>query len=164
MRVFKTAASAIALCAMLAACGEFPAPQYPVSRSQAPPPQPGPAPPAPATAPAPAAPQDDTPQARPTTGIQQQALPAPPGAKTTPQRQGAALEPFYRQGGAMLMLAAYSPDDEATVYPAAHKRHRKAAASEEAADTATVQKGDTLATIAKAHGTTIDDLAKLNGL
>jgi murein DD-endopeptidase MepM/ murein hydrolase activator NlpD len=161
MRAYLTAVSAMALCVGLAACGDIPKPEYPV----APPAATAPAPvtqAAPAAAPA-AAGDDPAAAAKPTTGVSSSALPPPPGAKVAPPRatkRGTAYE--HGLGQPRLILAAYDPSDD--VFPAAKtkaKRVAKAAAEEE---TVTVEKGQSLATVAKAHGTTIEALADANGL
>jgi murein DD-endopeptidase MepM/ murein hydrolase activator NlpD len=155
MTRFKTAASAMVLCAALAACVELPRPQYPVSpEPAAPPPAPEPAsPPPPPPAPPP---EDGAPQAAPTTAVQQSTLPPPPGAKAAPPRanrpsSGAALERRYRGGDDAVAFQA----GESVVYAAA------AAADD---DTVALRKGDTLESLAKAHGVTVEDLAKVNDL
>ena len=168
MKSYLTAVSAIALSVGLVACVEVPKPQYPVRAEPA-------AAPAPAAAPVQAAPvaatapsADGAPQAKPTTSVQQSTLAPPPGAKVAPApktKPGASLDRYPGDGRAALVLAAYSPDP--TVFEAAKKkakRVKKAAAEDSSDETVTVGKGDTLATIAKAHGTTVEALASLNGL
>ena len=167
MKSYLTAVSAMALSVGLVACVDAPKPQYPVRAEPAAAPAPAPAPvqAAPAAAPAPAA--DGAPVAKPTTSVEQSTLAPPPGAKVAPPKKkpGASLDRYPGDGRALLVLAAYSPD--ATVFEAAKKKAKrvaKAAAEDSADETVTVGKGDTLATIAKAHGTTIEALASLNGL
>jgi murein DD-endopeptidase MepM/ murein hydrolase activator NlpD len=136
MRFFKTAVSMTVLCAALGGCADLtPRPQYPISQ----PPAPAPAPPPVAAAPVSAPADPDAPRAAPTQPIEQKSLAPPPGAKTAPSR-GSTLEP--RDEG-----------DNAVAFAAASK-----------AKTVTVGKGDTLAKIAKAHGVSVEDLAKANDL
>jgi murein DD-endopeptidase MepM/ murein hydrolase activator NlpD len=167
MKSYLTAVSAIALSVGLVACVDIPKPQYPVRSEPAVAPAPAaPVPAAPAAAPAPAA--DGAPAAKPTTSVQQSTLAPPPGAKAAPapkKKPGASLDRYPGDGRAALVLAAYSPDP--AVFEAAKKKARrvsKAAAEAGSEDTVKVGKGDTLATIAKAHGTTVEALASLNGL
>jgi murein DD-endopeptidase MepM/ murein hydrolase activator NlpD len=169
MRAYLAAVSAIALCFGLSACGDFPTPQYPVSRQPDPIEPYSPPPPAPAQvqapAPAPAAPgTDEAPRALPSAPVQQSTLPPPAAAKPKP---GAYLDRSLDWGRPGRLLAVWRADDDVQVYPAATHHRKKAAPKDDAADkpeTITVGKGDTLASISRTHGTTIDDLAKLNGL
>ena len=143
MRRFKTAASLTALCTAMGvgmgACAVdlTPRPQYPapaiVTERAAPEPAPAPAP-----APAAAAPTSDdgAPKAVPSTPVQSQSLPPPPGAKAAPPRRGSALEPRYQGAVEVLMFAVE--------------------------DGVTVGKGDTLQKIAGKAGVSIEDLAKAN--
>ena len=170
MRAYLTAVSAMALCVGMTACVEIPKPPQlaPVAAPPAPPasvPQPPP-PPAP-TAPS----QDDAPKAHPTVGVDQSVLPPPPGAKVAAPKKssgGARLDRGVDGVRPQALLADWRPGQDAgRLYFVA--THRKAAAKPAAEDdaepaTVTVSKGDTLASIAKAHGTTIDDLAEANGL
>jgi murein DD-endopeptidase MepM/ murein hydrolase activator NlpD len=170
MKAYLAAVSALALSLGLSACGDFPTPAYPVSQPvYAPPDAPAAPPPAqaPESAPAPADP--DAPVARPSAPVGATDLPPPPGSKP-----GAFLDRRLDFGRPALERAVWRAGDDVEVYPAAtrHRHHKAAAkpapkddaAKDEAADTVTVGKGDTLASIAKAHGGTIEGLAKLNGL
>ncbi len=149
MRRFKTAASLTVLCAAIGAglggCAmdltprpQYPVPQRPIEPSAAPVAAPAPAPaPAPAVV-APPPPDDGAPKAAPSTPVQSQSLPPPPGAKTAPPRRGSALEPRYQGAVEVLMFAS------------------------DTQDTVTVAKGDNLAKVAKRAGVSIEDLAKAN--
>ncbi|MGZ3314175.1 MAG: LysM peptidoglycan-binding domain-containing protein [Caulobacteraceae bacterium] len=165
MKVLLAAVSAMALCAGLAACADFPQPAYPVSQPVYAPPETARAPEPPAPVPAPVA-DPDAPVARPTAPIGQSTLP-PPAPR--PAKPGAFLDRGLDIGRPPLALAVWRSDDEADVYPAA-RRHHKAAAKpapkDEDAEAGTVKvgKGDTLASIARAHDSSIEALAKLNGL
>ena len=165
MKAYLAAVSALALCVGLSACGDFPQPAYPVSQPVYAPPDPPRAPPAPPAAEVPAAPSadPDAPVARPSAPVDQSTLPPPPSARPRP---GAFLDRGLDFGRPSLSLAVWRAGDDVEVYPAAHRRHHKAAqpAPKDDADTVTVGKGDTLASIARAHSSTIDELAKLNGL
>jgi murein DD-endopeptidase MepM/ murein hydrolase activator NlpD len=169
MRAYLTAVSAMAICVGLTACVEIPKPP------QLAPVAPAPAPPAPVpqtSPPAPPPPQADGPQAHPTVGVEQSVLPPPSGAKVAPTKKsssGAMLDRGVHGSRPLVLLADWRPgQDSVGLYLAA--AHRKAAAKPApdaaAAEpaTVTVNEGDTLASIAKAHATTIDDLAKANGL
>jgi murein DD-endopeptidase MepM/ murein hydrolase activator NlpD len=171
MRAYLAAVSAVALSMALAACADFPSPQYPVSRSQAedltPPPPPEPpraAAPAPPT-PAPARDDDDAPRAHPTAPVQRSTLP-PPAAP----RPGAFLDRGLDVGRPAMMSAVWRDDGQARLWLAATHHKAKAKAKPKAKEdgsgdeTVTVGKGDTLAAIARAHESSIEELAKLNGL
>ena len=168
MKAYLAAVSAMALSVGLCACGDFPSPQYPVSRLPDPvepyaaPPAPAPTTPAPAPAAAPAG-TDDAPRALPSGAVQQSTLPPPPAARPSTSKPGAFLDRGLDVGRPGRMLALWRADDAIQVYPAAthHKKHKTETADDQ---TVTVAKGDTLASIARAHGTSIDDLAKLNRL
>jgi murein DD-endopeptidase MepM/ murein hydrolase activator NlpD len=165
MKAYLAAVSVLALCVGLSACGDFPTPAYPVSQPVYAPPEPPPLPDPPTrpTAPAPAAP--DAPVAHPTSPVQEQTLPPPPAA-----RPGAFLDRGLDVGRPAMDLAVWTAGDGVEVYPAAHRRHHKTAAKPTPKDDdgdageVKVGKGDTLATIAKAHGSTIEELARVNGL
>ena len=167
MKAYLAAVSAMALCVGLSACAEFPEPQYPVVAPAAPAPQPAPAPaPVPAAAPAPApapAAAEDTPKAHPSTPVEQSTLPPPGGARAAP-KPGAFLDRGLDIGRPGVTWALWRSGDDAQVYPAAH--HKKAAKKAEPDEdqTITIGKGDTLASIARANATSIEELAKLNGL
>jgi len=162
MKAYLAAVSVVALSMGLCACADFPAPQYPVSRADAaPPPEPARAAPPPAPAP-PAQPGDDAPKAHPTAPVGQSALPPP-----TAPRPGAWLDRRLDVGRPMAMSAVWSDDGQARLWLAAthHKAKAKPAPKDDAEpETVTVGKGDTLASISRAHATTIDALAKANGL
>jgi murein DD-endopeptidase MepM/ murein hydrolase activator NlpD len=167
MKAYLAAVSVLALGVGLSACGDFPTPAYPVSQPvYAPPERPAPPqPPASATE-TPPAPPADAPVARPTAPVEQSTLPPPPAAKPRP---GALLDRGLDYGQTAMSLAVWRAGDEVEVYPAAHRRHHKAAAKPAPRDdgdagSVTVGKGDTLASIARAHGSTIEALARLNGL
>jgi murein DD-endopeptidase MepM/ murein hydrolase activator NlpD len=168
MKVHLAAVSALALCVGLAACADFPQPAYPVSQPVYEPPAPPPAPEPPAAPAPPPGPADpDAPVARPSTPVGRTPLPPP-------SRPGAFLDRSLDVGRPPLALAAWRGGDDAEVYPAARRHHHRIAAKtaakpapkDEAADADTVKvgKGDTLASIARAHGSTVEALAKLNGL
>jgi murein DD-endopeptidase MepM/ murein hydrolase activator NlpD len=169
MKSYLAAVSALALCVGLAACGNFPQPAYPVSQPVYAPPEAPPPPELPSrpAAPPPAAADPDAPTARPSSPIGSSTLPPASGTR----RPGAFLDRGLDVGRPPLALAVWQASDDAEVYPAA-RRHRHAAAAKPAAKdeaagdagTVKVDKGDTLAAIAKAHGSTIEALAKLNGL
>lgn len=168
MKAYLAAISVMALSFGLSACGDFPAPEYPVSRPPLPvepysaPPAPAPAPtPAPAPPPAPTG-TDDAPRALPSAPVQQSTLPPPSGSTGAP-RPGAMLDRGLDVGRPRRLPALWRSDDDVQIYLAA-ARHRKAAPKDADDQTITVAKGDTLASIARAHGTTIDDLAKRNRL
>jgi len=169
MKLHLAAVSAMALCMGLSACGDFPQPQYPVSRPLAPPPAPQ-SEPAPASAPAPTPADPNAPTARPSTAVESSTLAPPPGARTAPARPvkpGAFLDRGLDSGRPAIELALWrGGDDEALVYPAArhHKVTRKPKAQAAESGTVEVAKGDTLASIARAHGATVEELARLNGL
>jgi murein DD-endopeptidase MepM/ murein hydrolase activator NlpD len=162
MKAHLAAVSALALCVGLAGCSDFPQPAYPVSQPVYAPPEPPAAPEPPAEPAAPPAPVDpDAPVARPSTPVGQAPLPAPG------PRPGALLDRGLDVGRPPVALAVWQGGDDAEVYPAARRRHHRAATKAEAAgdaDSVTVNRGDTLASIAKAHGSTIEELAELNGL
>ena len=167
MKVHLAAVSAMALCMGLSACADFPQPQYPVSQPVAAP-APAPAPqPDPAPAPAPAV-DPNAPVAKPSTPVESSTLAPPPGAKAAPARPtkpGAFLDRGLDFGRPAIDLAVWrGGDDDAVIYPAAthHKAKHKAPAAQ--SETVTVGKGDTLASIARAHASSVDELAKLNGL
>jgi murein DD-endopeptidase MepM/ murein hydrolase activator NlpD len=168
MKAYLAAVSVLALGLGLAACGDFPTPAYPVSQPVYAPPETPKAPPSPAPAPAPApAAEPDAPVARPSTPIGQTTLP-PPSAPAAP-KPGAFLDRGPDFGRPALDRAAWTTGDEVDVYPAAARHHHHKAAAKPApkddeAETVTVGKGDTLASIARAHGSTVETLAKLNGL
>src|SRR5665213_1853886 len=168
MRAYLAAVSAVALSMGLAACGDFPAPQYPVSRpldeDLTPAPAAAPTPPAP---PAPA-PDEDAPRAYPSAPVQQSTLP-PPGPATP--KPGALLDRRLDVGRPALADAVWRSDEPAHLWLAATHHHKAKAKAKPKADedgsadqSVTVGKGDTLASIARAHGTTIAALARLNGL
>ena len=168
MKAYLAAVSAMALCVGLSACADFPEPQYPVVAPAAPAPQPAPAPaPAPVPAPTPApAVTDDTPKAHPSTPVEQSTLPPAGGARAAP-KPGAFLDRGLDVGRPSVTRALWRAGDDAQVYLAAtHHRKAKAApkADQDEDASITIGKGDTLASIARAHATTVDDLAKLNGL
>jgi murein DD-endopeptidase MepM/ murein hydrolase activator NlpD len=164
MKAYLAAVSALALCVGLSACGDFPQPAYPVTQPvYAPPDAPAAPPAAPAPAPAPAA-DPDAPVARPSTPVGQSTLPPPPAAKP-----GAFLDRGLDFARPALDRAVWRAGDDVEIYPAATRRHHhktaaKPAPKDDEAETVTVGKGDTLASIARAHGGTIEALAKLNGL
>ena len=160
MRAYLAAVSVLALGLGLSACGDFPQPVYPVSQPAYAPPEPAAAPQPQAAAPAPVPPADpDAPVAHPSTPVGQSTLP-PPGPKP-----GAFLDRGMDFGRPAAEPAVWRAGDDVEVYPAATRRHHHKSAPKDAdADTVTVGKGDTLASIARAHGTSIADLAKLNGL
>lgn len=161
MRAHLAAVSAVALCVGLGACADFPTPQYPVTRSQVPQPQPSPPAPQPAAAPAPAPPSDDTVRARPSTPVEQSTLPPP----QAPPKPGAFLDRGLDVGRPAAMAALWRQDGQARLWLAATRHKAKPAPKDDGDDqTVTVGKGDTLASIARTHGTTIDALARLNGL
>jgi murein DD-endopeptidase MepM/ murein hydrolase activator NlpD len=170
MKSYLTAVSAMALSVGLAACVDVPKPQYPVRAepAAAPAPAPAPVPQAPPAVRPPAPAADGSPQAKPTTSVEQSTLAPPPGAKVAPaprRKPGASLDRYPGDGRPTLVLAAYSADP--SVFEAAKKKAKRVsrAKAEETSDqTVTIGKGDTLATIAKAHGTTIEALAAINGL
>lgn len=165
MKAYLTAVSAIALCVGLAACVEPPKPVPPAAVAAAPAPVPQLPPPQPSPAPA----QNDAPQAKPTVGVEQSVLPPPPGAKVAPPKKksgaGALLDRSLFEGGATALRAEWRGGD-ARLYLVAHKKKSKAAPKGDASEeqTVTIGKGDSLASIAKAHGTTVAALAKANGL
>ena len=164
MKSYLAAVSALALCVGLSACGDFPTPAYPVSQPVYAPPTP-PAPPEPPRAaepaPAPEA-EGDAPVAKPSAPVEQSTLPPPP-AKPRP---GAFLDRGLDFGRPAMSLAVWRAGDDVEVYPAARRHHKAAAkpAPKDDGDTVTVGKGDTLASIARTHGSSIEELAKLNGL
>jgi murein DD-endopeptidase MepM/ murein hydrolase activator NlpD len=163
MKAYLAAVSVVALGLGLSACGDFPTPAYPVSQPVYAPPDAPARPPAPAPAPAPAA-ESGAPTARPTSPVEQSTLPPPSSAP----KPGAYLDRGLDFGRPALDRAVWSGED-VEVYPAATRRHhRKTAAKpapkDDAVDTVTVGKGDTLASIARTHGSTVDELANLNGL
>ena len=160
MKLYLAAVSALALSVGLSACGDFPQPAYPVTQPVYAPPAAPPA--APAPAPAPAA-GPDAPVAHPSTPVGQSTLP-PPAPKP-----GAFLDRGLDFGRPAIDRAVWRAGDDVEVYAAAARRHHHKAAAkpapkDEDAETVTVGKGDTLASIARAHGGTIEALAKLNGL
>jgi murein DD-endopeptidase MepM/ murein hydrolase activator NlpD len=162
MKAYLAAVSALALGLGLSACGDFPTPAYPVSQPVYAPPEAPAASPAPA--PAPAA-NPDAPAARPSTPVGQSTLPPPTGAP----KPGAFLDRGLDIGRPSLDRAVWNAGDDVEVHPAAARRHHHKTASKPApkddeAETVTVGKGDTLASIARAHGSTVEALAKLNGL
>ncbi|HEY4031850.1 MAG TPA: LysM peptidoglycan-binding domain-containing protein [Caulobacteraceae bacterium] len=165
MKSYLAAVSALALCVGLSACGDFPTPAYPVSQPVYAPPEP-PAPPdlpSRSAEPPPAA-EPDAPVARPSAPVGTSTLPDAPATRTRP---GAYLDRSLDLGRPPLALAVWAGGDDTEVYPAARRRHHNTAAKPYPAaadDTVKVGKGDTLATIAKAHGSTVEALAKLNGL
>ncbi len=163
MKAYLAAVSVLALCVGLSACGDFPQPVYPVSQPvYAPPDSPHAPAPAPEAPPAPAA-DADAPVARPSAPVEQSTLP-PPAAKPRP---GAFLDRGLDRGRPATSLAVWRVGDDVEVYPAARRHHHKTAAKaapKDDGDSVTVGKGDTLASIARAHGSTVEELAKLNGL
>jgi murein DD-endopeptidase MepM/ murein hydrolase activator NlpD len=168
MKSYLAAVSALALCVGLSACGDFPTPAYPVSQPVYAPPEPPAPPDPPRAAEPPAASQAEpaAPVARPSAPVEQSTLPPPSAAKPRP---GAFLDRGLDFGRPAMSLAVWRAGDDVEVYPAARRHHHKAAAKPAPKDdgdaaTVTVGKGDTLASLAKAHSSTVEDLAKLNGL
>jgi murein DD-endopeptidase MepM/ murein hydrolase activator NlpD len=169
MKLYLTV-SVAALTLGLAACDSFPQPQYPVAQqgsqpaaaqAYAPDPAPQPQPQAQAQ---PVAPQDNGVQAKPTTGIQQSTLPPPPGAKTAPTRKSSGASSGLDRSP-YLMDAVWRPKEGARLWLAAvHHKKKAAPAPEEKTETVVVGKGDTLASIARTDNTTVEALAKANGL
>jgi murein DD-endopeptidase MepM/ murein hydrolase activator NlpD len=97
--------------------------------------------------------------------VEQSTLPPPPSAP----KPGAYLDMGLDSGRPALVRAVWNVSGNVEVYPAATRRHHhktaaKPTSNDAAAETVTVGKGDTLASIARTHGSTVDELAKLNGL